>query len=150
MTVESEKDLAGLRRVGRVVGLALREMRENLEPGMTTGELEGVGRTVHEPPTIPNYHDRLLRTQLTEGLVITVEPIISAGSSRTVEGSDGWTNKDRRRQPDGPPRAHARRHQGQPDSPDRSIRPGQAHRCNAPPRLASGSPFARMYGAGTT
>ena len=43
MTVESEKDLAGLRRVGRVVGLALREMRENLEPGMTTRELDDVG-----------------------------------------------------------------------------------------------------------
>ena len=48
MTVESEKDLAGLRRVGRVVGLALREMRENLEPGMTTGELDGVGKRVFE------------------------------------------------------------------------------------------------------
>ena len=48
MTVESEKDLAGLRRVGRVVGLALREMRENLEPGMTTGELDGVGARVFE------------------------------------------------------------------------------------------------------
>ena len=48
MTVESEKDLAGLRRVGRVVGLALREMRENLEPGMTTAELDGVGARVFE------------------------------------------------------------------------------------------------------
>ena len=48
MTVESEKDLAGLRRVGRVVGLALREMRENLEPGMTTGELDGVGARLFE------------------------------------------------------------------------------------------------------
>ena len=102
MAIESEKDLAGLRRAGRVVGLALREMRENLEPGMTTGELDGVGRAIHEPPTIPNYHDRLLRTRLTEGLVITVEPIISAGSRRTVEGSDGWTIKTA----DGSPAAH--------------------------------------------
>jgi methionine aminopeptidase len=48
MTVESEKDLAGLRRVGRVVGLALSEMKENPEPGMTTGELDGVGARVFE------------------------------------------------------------------------------------------------------
>jgi len=28
---------------------------------------------------------------LTEGLVITVEPIIAAGSGRVVDGSDGWS-----------------------------------------------------------
>lgn len=39
MTIESDEDLAGLRRVGRVVALALREMKNALEPGMTTAEL---------------------------------------------------------------------------------------------------------------
>jgi methionyl aminopeptidase len=229
MTVESERDLAGLRGVGRVVGLALREMRQSLEPGMTTGELDaigarvferhgarsapqlmkgfpgvncisvndeavhgipgervvepgdlvkidvtaeldgyvadaavtvavppgpsvhdelkgcaelaferaaavaragrplnkigrvvetavsrrgfavltelrshGVGRTIHEPPTIPNYYERLLRAPLREGLVITIEPIISSGSGWTVEGEDGWTIKTS----DGSPAAH--------------------------------------------
>jgi methionyl aminopeptidase len=48
LTVESERDLAGLRKVGRVVGLALKEMRENLEPGITTGELDEVGARVLE------------------------------------------------------------------------------------------------------
>ena len=28
---------------------------------------------------------------LTEGLVITIEPMISAGSSRVVQDRDGWT-----------------------------------------------------------
>jgi methionyl aminopeptidase len=229
LTVESERDLAGLRRVGRVVGLALREMRERLEPGMTTGELDavgarlfeehgansapqvmkgfpgvncisvndeavhgvpgrrvvepgdlvkidvtaeldgyvadaavtvavppgpavhdelrecarlaferaaavaragrpvnkigrvvetvvrrrgftvlselsshGVGRAIHEPPTIPNYYERRLRAPLREGLVITIEPIISSGSGWTVEGEDGWTIKTS----DGSPAAH--------------------------------------------
>ena len=229
LTVESEKDLAGLRMVGRVVGVALREMKDSLEPGMTTGELDeigarvferygarsapklvygfpgvnlislndeavhgvpgdrhiesgdlvkidvtaeldgyiadaavtvalppsppiyeelrncaesafgravsvaragrpiskigraietevrkcgftvlpelhshGVGETIHEPPTIPNYHDRRLTTPLTRGLVITIEPIISAGSSRTVTADDGWTIKTA----DGSPAAH--------------------------------------------
>ncbi|MGH2461872.1 MAG: type I methionyl aminopeptidase [Chloroflexota bacterium] len=53
----------------------------------------GVGRKIHEEPTIPNYDDRRARRQLTEGLVITVEPIISAGSGHVVTAKDGWTEK---------------------------------------------------------
>ena len=51
----------------------------------------GVGRTIHEAPSIPNFHDPRFRTRLTEGLVITVEPIIAAGSGRGVLESDRWT-----------------------------------------------------------
>lgn len=227
--MESDRDLAGLRRVGRVVALAIKEMRERLEPGMTTGELDavgatvferygarsapnltygfpgvnlisvndeavhgvpgeriiepgdlvkidvtaeldgyvadaattvalppgppvhdelrycaeyafekaasvaragrmlnkigraiettarrrgfsvlnelgshGVGRTIHEAPSIPNYYDRRLVEPLTEGLVITIEPILSSGSAWTVESGDGWTIKTA----DGSPAAH--------------------------------------------
>lgn len=229
MTIESDRDLAGLRRAGRVVALTLKEMREKLEPGMTTAELDavgarvlekhgarsaprlvygapcfnfvsvndeavhglpgdrtiqpgdlvkidvtaeldgyvadaavtvalpsgppvnaalrdcaklaferaaavaragrpinkigraietavrrrgftvlaelgshGVGRTIHEEPSIPNYYDRRLRAPLTKGLVITIEPIVSAGSAWTVEDEDGWTI----RTADGSPAAH--------------------------------------------
>jgi methionyl aminopeptidase len=51
----------------------------------------GVGLTIHEAPSIPNYHDARFRQRLTEGLVITIEPIIAAGSGRSVQSSDGWT-----------------------------------------------------------
>jgi len=51
----------------------------------------GVGRTIHEPPTIPNYPDPLCRERLTEGLVITIEPIVSAGTGRSTPQVDGWT-----------------------------------------------------------
>jgi methionyl aminopeptidase len=51
----------------------------------------GVGRTIHEAPSIPNYHDSRFRQRLTEGLVITIEPIVSAGSGRGVQSDDGWT-----------------------------------------------------------
>ena len=51
----------------------------------------GVGRTIHEAPSVPNYHDSRFRQRLTEGLVITIEPIISAGSGCGVQSSDGWT-----------------------------------------------------------
>ena len=229
MTIESDRDLAGLRRAGRVVALAIEEMKEALEPGMTTAELDavgarvyeqygarsapqavygfpgvnlisvndeavhgvpggrviqrgdlvkidvtaeiggyiadaavtvalpsgpevhknlkecaelafaraasvaragrpvnkigrvvetavrrrgfavlaglsghGVGRSIHEPPTIPNRFDRTLGSPLTKGLVVTIEPIIASGSDRTVEGQDGWTI----RTADGSPAAH--------------------------------------------
>jgi len=51
----------------------------------------GVGRTIHEPPTVPNHYDPRLRARLTEGLVITIEPIICAGSGRSQLQSDRWT-----------------------------------------------------------
>ena len=51
----------------------------------------GIGRTIHEPPSVPNYFDPAQKDVLTDGLVITIEPIICAGSGRAVEGRDGWT-----------------------------------------------------------
>jgi methionyl aminopeptidase len=51
----------------------------------------GIGRSIHEEPRIPNYHDPEARRVLTEGLVIAVEPILSAGSGRAILARDGWT-----------------------------------------------------------
>lgn len=51
----------------------------------------GVGRTIHEPPTVPNRWDPRQRDVLTDGLVLTIEPLISAGPARPVQGADGWT-----------------------------------------------------------
>jgi len=53
----------------------------------------GIGRTIHEEPTIPNWADPTHRTWLEEGMVITLEPIISAGSGESFEAGDGWTVK---------------------------------------------------------
>jgi len=50
----------------------------------------GVGRTIHEPPNVPNEFDPRQRDVLTEGLVITIEPMISAGSFRTFTDRNGW------------------------------------------------------------
>jgi len=51
----------------------------------------GVGRTIHEPPSVPNYREPRVRSRLTEGLVITIEPIIAAGSGQGALQRDGWT-----------------------------------------------------------
>ncbi len=51
----------------------------------------GVGRTIHEEPCVPNHFDPRFRTKLTEGLVITIEPIISAGNGSSHLLADKWT-----------------------------------------------------------
>lgn len=51
----------------------------------------GVGRTIHEEPTVPNRYDPSQRDVLTDGLVLTIEPVISSGSARIVQDTDGWT-----------------------------------------------------------
>jgi methionyl aminopeptidase len=51
----------------------------------------GVGRTIHEAPSVPNYFDPQVRDVLTEGLVIALEPMVSTAPARTVQEPDGWT-----------------------------------------------------------
>jgi methionyl aminopeptidase len=55
----------------------------------------GIGRTIHEPPSVPNFETHRARAPLTDGLVITIEPIISAGSRWTRTSNDGWTVRTR-------------------------------------------------------
>jgi methionyl aminopeptidase len=51
----------------------------------------GVGRAIHEPPNVPNYYDARQRDRLTEGLVFTIEPMVTARPARAVQAHDGWT-----------------------------------------------------------
>jgi methionyl aminopeptidase len=51
----------------------------------------GIGRTIHEEPSVPNTPDPLSTARLHEGLVITVEPILGAGGPGIRPGGDGWT-----------------------------------------------------------
>ncbi|HTS63518.1 MAG TPA: type I methionyl aminopeptidase [Candidatus Acidoferrales bacterium] len=51
----------------------------------------GVGRTIHEEPSVPNFPDPRRRARLTEGLVITIEPIIAAGAGMCELQADRWT-----------------------------------------------------------
>jgi methionyl aminopeptidase len=62
----------------------------------------GIGRTIHEAPSVPNFADPAAKQILTAGLVITIEPIIAAGSGSVVLGQDGWTVQTA----DGRPAAH--------------------------------------------
>jgi methionyl aminopeptidase len=81
---------AGFRvsEIGRVVE---REVRRSGFSVIRDLGGHGIGRTIHEEPRVPNYADPEANQILTEGLVVTVEPIIAAGSGRAVVARDGWT-----------------------------------------------------------
>lgn len=46
MTLSSQEDLERLKRVGRIVGLTIAEMRKHVRPGVTTAELDEIGAQV--------------------------------------------------------------------------------------------------------
>lgn len=48
MTIQSSDDIQALQRVGQVVALTLKTMQAALTPGITTGELDQIGRQVLE------------------------------------------------------------------------------------------------------
>jgi methionyl aminopeptidase len=51
----------------------------------------GIGRALHEPPTVPNFGDPGAADGLHEGLVMTIEPMLAAGTRKVVGTGDGWT-----------------------------------------------------------
>jgi methionyl aminopeptidase len=81
---------AGVRvnEIGRAVEREVRRRGFSVIKGLCG---HGVGRTIHEEPSVPNYYDPFQTDVLTEGMVITIEPMISAGSIRVVQDADGWT-----------------------------------------------------------
>ncbi|MBA3945151.1 MAG: type I methionyl aminopeptidase [Herpetosiphonaceae bacterium] len=82
-----------INEIGRVAEMTIRQcgfhvIREL--PG------HGVGRALHEEPfNVANYYRPLAKQRLKEGLVLTIEPHIAAGSGRIVTEQDGWTLKTR-------------------------------------------------------
>lgn len=51
----------------------------------------GVGRDMHEEPEVPNYGKAGHGLRLREGMVIAIEPMITAGDYHVKVLSDGWT-----------------------------------------------------------
>ena len=51
----------------------------------------GIGKEMHEEPVILNYGEAKTGPILKEGMVLAIEPMISAGSSHARILNDGWT-----------------------------------------------------------
>jgi methionyl aminopeptidase len=77
-------------RVGQVVEAMVRQQGFSVIPQLCG---HGIGRTIHEPPEVPNAFDPNHRGLFEEGMVLTIEPIIAAGIGRTKKAKDGWTLK---------------------------------------------------------
>ena len=50
----------------------------------------GIGRSMHEEPQIPNYGPAGKGVELAEGMVLAVEPMVTAGRHMVRMGDDGW------------------------------------------------------------
>lgn len=81
-----------MNEIGRAVDREVRRHGFTVVQGLTG---HGVGRTIHEEPSVPNHYDPRQRAVLTEGLVLTIEPMISAGSAEVVQDDNGWTIRTR-------------------------------------------------------
>jgi methionyl aminopeptidase len=79
---------ARVNRIGRAVEREVRRQGFAVVHGLAG---HGVGRTIHEWPTVPNHYVPWQKDVLTEGLVLTIEPMISTGSAHPVQDADGWT-----------------------------------------------------------
>jgi methionyl aminopeptidase len=51
----------------------------------------GIGRALHEDPSVPNYGTPGRGAKLTKGWVIAIEPMFNLGSEETRTLQDGWT-----------------------------------------------------------
>jgi methionyl aminopeptidase len=51
----------------------------------------GIGRSMHEDPQIPNYGEPATGIVLEEGMVLAIEPMVTAGRQAVRVGEDRWS-----------------------------------------------------------
>ncbi len=51
----------------------------------------GVGRSMHEPPQVPNFVDNRSNERLRPGMTLAIEPMVNAGLPGVKMLNDGWT-----------------------------------------------------------
>ena len=88
--IEAAQPGATLRDVGAAVEAATESDGFRVARELTG---HGIGHAMHEPPTVFNWPAPFEEAslELTEGLVFTIEPMITAGRPRFAAASDGWT-----------------------------------------------------------
>ena len=73
------------------IGHAIQRVAEAAHFGIVreyTGH--GIGRKMHEPPSVYNYGEPGRGTLLEEGMVIAIEPMVTMGTFRVRTLADGW------------------------------------------------------------
>jgi methionyl aminopeptidase len=78
-------------RIGDI-GNAIQSHIEPLRYGIVQEYVgHGIGRLMHEAPSVPNYGKPGKGPLLREGMCLAVEPMITMGRNETRELDDGWT-----------------------------------------------------------
>ncbi|MGI8953801.1 MAG: type I methionyl aminopeptidase, partial [Nocardioidaceae bacterium] len=92
------RGIAAARLGGRVsdIGHAIESYVRAQPAGDTYGIVEdyvghGIGSAMHMPPNVPNHGRPGKGPKLVQGLVLAVEPMITAGSIQTRTLADDWT-----------------------------------------------------------
>ena len=74
------------------ISAAIQEYAESFGFGVVREYVgHGIGRNMHEDPSIPNYKVPGRLTKLQKGMVLAIEPMITAGSYKCRVLKDGWT-----------------------------------------------------------
>jgi methionyl aminopeptidase len=88
-TLHAAKAGSPLNGIGRTVQNEAGKRGYNVIYNLTS---HGIGRKLHENPEgILNYYDPNDRRVLNEGLVLAIEPFLTTGMGRVIEGQDGWS-----------------------------------------------------------
>jgi methionyl aminopeptidase len=87
--IKAVKTGAHLNEIGRAIQTFADKNRYTLIRNLAS---HGVGSALHEEPgEIATWFEPLDRRRIQEGLVFTIEPFLSTGSSLAVDGADDWT-----------------------------------------------------------
>ena len=74
------------------IAAAIQEVIESAGYGVVRGYVgHGVGRDMHEPPSMPNYGRRGSGMTMRRGMVVALEPMATIGHPATAVLDDGWT-----------------------------------------------------------
>lgn len=74
------------------IAAAIQEVIESAGYGVVRGYVgHGVGRDMHEPPSMPNYGRRGSGMTMRRGMVVALEPMATVGDPATAVLDDGWT-----------------------------------------------------------
>jgi methionyl aminopeptidase len=74
------------------IGAAVQELAEEHDYGLVREYVgHGIGRALHEAPSVPNYGRAGKGLRLSSGLVIAIEPMFNLGTDETLTLDDEWT-----------------------------------------------------------
>ena len=88
VAIQEVKDGEPINNLGRAVEKFAKRKGYNILRQLSG---HGVGRGIHEKPSIPNYYTRRAREPFKDGMVITIEPFLTMGKGKVYTDEDGWT-----------------------------------------------------------